>query len=254
MSLWLILFMSGTVKSIWEAEFEIRSYDVDPNCTARLAVFCKFMQEGAYLHAEHFGLGHTHLSPLNMAWVLSRMRLEIKRLPTWGETVKLRTWPSGRDRLFYYRDFEFTDESGGVILLASTAWFVIDYKKRERIIPDWWTSSDIPIGPKVFDSKLCRLKPCDCESGVPLSVNYGDLDQNGHVSNIRYVEWILNNLSLEFQQSHVIQTLEVNYLSEAVYGHEVSICQSQNGLGMSHGIMAAGEDLFRAQTKWKTVT
>ncbi len=253
MSLWLIVFMSSTVKPVWETAFEIRSYDVDPNCTARLAVFCKFMQEAAYLHAEHFGLGHTELSKLNMAWVLSRMRLEIKRLPAWGESIKLRTWPSGRDRLFYYRDFEFTDESGEVILLASTAWFVIDYKKRERIIPDWWTNSDLPIGPNIFESKLCRLKPCGCESGVSMSVNYGDLDQNGHVSNIRYVEWIMNNLPLEFQQSHVIQSLEVNYLSEAVCGHEVSICEKHNGLTIDHGIMAEGEDLFRAHTEWKTI-
>jgi len=188
-----------------------------------------------------------------MAWVLSRMRLNIQRLPTWGEHIKLRTWPSGRDRLFYYRDFEFTDESGEIILLASTAWFVIDYEKRERIIPDWWTNSDLPIGPKVFETKLNRLKGCGCESGIPMSVNYGDLDQNGHVSNIRYVEWIMNNLPLEFQQSHVIQSLEVNYLSEAVYGHEVSICEKHNGLTIDHGILAEGEDLFRAQTEWKII-
>lgn len=245
--------MSGNVYPEWTAEFEIRSYDVDTSCTARLAVFCKFMQEAAYLHAEHFGLGHTHLAPKNEAWVLTRMRLEIERLPKWGETVKLRTWPSGRDRLFYYRDFEFTDSRGEVILLASTAWFVIDYKKRERITPDWWTTSDIPAGKKVFESKLARLKACGCDAGASMTVNYGDLDQNGHVSNIRYVEWIMNNLPLEFHRSHVIQSLEVNFLSEAVYGHEVSICQAQDGLIINHGIMADGEDLFRAQTEWKTI-
>ncbi|MDZ8118306.1 acyl-[acyl-carrier-protein] thioesterase [Pontiella agarivorans] len=241
------------IKDVWETEFEIRSYDVDTNCTARLAVFCRFMQEAAYLHAEHFGLGHTHLAPSNMAWVLARMRLEIERLPKWGERVTLRTWPSGRDRLFYYRDFEFTDAAGETILLASTAWFVIDYKKRVRVSPDWWTRADFPAGRKLFDSKLSRLKTCGCTAGSSMSVNYGDLDQNGHVSNIRYVEWIMNNLSLEFHQSHRILALEVNYLSEAVYGQEVSICQLQDGHLINHGIMAGGEDLFRAQTKWKTI-
>lgn len=245
--------MSTNVQPEWTAEFEICSYDVDTNCTARLAVFCKFMQEAAYLHAEHFELGHTHLAPKNMAWVLARMRLEIKRLPKWGEKVHLRTWPSGRDRLFYYRDFEFTDHDGKIILLASTAWFVIDYEKRERITPGWWTTSDYPIGSKVFESKLARLKSCGCEDGASMAVNYGDLDQNGHVSNIRYVEWIMNNLPLEFHQSHTIQSLEVNFLSEAVYGHEVSICQQQDGLIINHGIMAEGEDLFRAQTEWNTI-
>jgi medium-chain acyl-[acyl-carrier-protein] hydrolase len=67
------------------------------------------MQESAYLHAEHLGVGHTQLAPLQMSWVLSRMRIEISRWPKWGDTVRLRTWPSGRDRLFYYRDFEIKD-------------------------------------------------------------------------------------------------------------------------------------------------
>jgi acyl-ACP thioesterase len=245
--------MDDTLQPEWRAEHVIRSYDVDPNCVARLPVFCRYMQEAAYFHAEHFGLGHTQLTPLKMAWVLSRMRLEVSRLPQWGDTVRLRTWPSGRDRLFYYRDFEISDGDGRLLLLAGTAWFVIDFEKRERIQPDWWSGCDLPIGPKVFSAKLQRLKSCGCRAGETASVNYGDLDQNGHVSNIRYVEWILNRLPLEFHQSHALQSLEVNYLSEAVYGREVSVCEKREGLIIDHGIAAGGEDLFRAQSVWKNV-
>lgn len=229
----------------------IRSYDVDPRMIARLPVLCRFMQEAAYFHAEHLGVGHSHLSPKNIAWVLARMRIEVERLPKWGETVKLRTWPSGRDRLFYCRDFEITDGDGKLLLLASTAWFVIDSVKRERIQPDWWQSQEYPFSPKVFSSKLDRLKSCDCEGGETMAVNYGDLDQNGHVNNVRYVEWMLNSLPLEFHQAHVLQSLEVNYLAEAVYGHSVSICTSEtSAYHFDHGIVADGVDLFRAQSVW----
>lgn len=245
--------MAPEIKPEWRSEHTICSFDVDPQLTARLPTLCGFMQEAAYHHAEHFGLGLTHLQPMNMAWVLSRMRLEIERLPKWGETVMLRTWPSGRDRLFYYRDFELKDSEGATILLASTAWFIIDYKKRERITPEWWTNSTLPIGRKIFGSKLTRLKACGCESGATVPVNYGDLDLNGHVNNVRYIEWILNSLSLEFHQSHTLQSLDVNYLAEAVYGREISICGKHDGLTVHHGIMADHQDLFRGQTVWKPV-
>ncbi len=229
----------------------IRSYDVDLRMIARLPVLCRFMQEAAYFHAEHLGVGYSHLSPKNMAWVLARMRIEIERLPKWGETVKLRTWPSGRDRLFYYRDFEITDGNGKRLLLASSAWFVIDSSKRERIQPDWWQSQEYPFSPKVFSSKLGRLKSYGCESGELMTVNYGDLDQNGHVNNVRYIEWILNSLPLEFHQSSALQSMEVNYLAEAVYGHTVSICTKEaSPRHFDHGIMADGVDLFRAQSVW----
>ena len=230
----------------------IRSYEVDPQLIPRLPVFCRLMQEAAYFHAEHLGVGHSHLSPLNMSWVLSRMRIEVNRLPKWGDTVRLRTWPSGRDRLFYYRDFEITDGSGALILLASTAWFVIDTEKRERLIPDWWQTADYPFSPKVFSSKLGRLKGCGCKGGKPAEVNYGDLDQNGHVSNIRYIEWILNNLPLEFHQTHEIESLEVNYLAEAVYGHTVSVCETSiDNLSFDHGILTDAVEVLRARSTWK---
>ncbi|WP_136083274.1 acyl-[acyl-carrier-protein] thioesterase [Pontiella desulfatans] len=246
--------MSDQVKPEWHAEHLIASYDVDPNCVARLPVFCRFMQEAAYFHAEHLGVGHSQLSPSGISWVLARMRIEIGRLPKWGESIRLRTWPSNRDRLFYHRDFEITDGDGKLLLLASTAWFVIDIRKRQRIIPDWWETANFPVGAKVFRSKLERLKSYGCEGGEPMAVNYGDLDQNGHVNNVRYMEWILNSLPREFHQSNRLQSIEVNYLAEAVYGHQVSICASEpEPLVFDHAIRADGADLFRARSVWKPV-
>jgi acyl-ACP thioesterase len=242
------------MKPEWTTEHVIRSYDVDPSCAARLPVFCRFMQEAAYLHAEHLGVGHSHLSPVNMGWVLCRMRIEVDHLPRWGENVRLRTWPSGRDRLFYYRDFEISDGKGERVLRASTAWFVIDTERRERLLPDWWRTAEYPFGPGVFDSKPGRLKSCGCNGDRRIEVNYGDLDQNGHVSNIRYIEWILNRLPLEFHQSHAIWALEANYLAEAVCGHTVSIGESRvDGLTFDHGILSGNTELFRARTFWRTV-
>ena len=243
--------MTGNKQPEWRTEHLIRSYDVDPQMNARLPVLCRFMQEAAYLHAEHLGVGHTHLSPENRTWVLSRMRIKISHLPKWGETVKLRTWPSGRDRLFYYRDFELTDGDGKEILRASTAWFVIDMVKRERIIPDWWQTAAYPFGPKVFSEKLGRLNGCDGTTDATLTVNYGDLDQNSHVNNVRYIEWVLNSLSLEFHRLHRIGFLEVNYLAEAIYGRDISVCTEKAAPGKYvHGIKADGVDLFRACSEW----
>jgi medium-chain acyl-[acyl-carrier-protein] hydrolase len=139
-----------------------------------------------------------------------------------------------------------------LVLLASTAWFVIDTERRERIIPDWWQTADYPFGPKVFCSKLVRLNGSSWREGEQLRVNYGDLDQNGHVNNTRYIEWILNSLSLEFHQSHVLRSLEVNYLAEAVYEHDVFVWSDPADSGMfHHGIRAEDTELFRASSVWK---
>jgi acyl-ACP thioesterase len=236
----------------WRTEHLIRSYDVDPGCRVRLPVLCRFMQEAAYFHAEHLGVGHSHLSPLKMSWVLSRMRIDVHRLPRWGDSVFIRTWPSGRDRLFYYRDFEIMDGEGAVILLASTAWFVIDTEKRERLTPDWWKTADYPFSPGVIDSKPARLKGDAGGSGITFRVRYGDLDQNGHVNNVRYLEWMLDALPMEFHQANDLRSLEVNYLAEAVYGHELQMraCETEPGTFV-HSAGTNSLELFRAVSVWR---
>jgi acyl-ACP thioesterase len=213
------------------------------------------MQEAAYQHAEHLELGHSRLSERGLAWVLSRQRIEIIRFPQWGDTLEVQTWPSGSDRLFFYRDFEITDGHGEPVLQSATAWFIIDLEKRERAQPEWLDEVDIPVSPKVFDSKMGRLRECACEDGSSIPVSYGDLDMNGHVNNIRYIEWVLNHLPLDFHQSNHLKSLEMNYLSEAVYGHRVSVCEHEIEPGLfSHGVMAGGNELFRARSVWRPVS
>jgi medium-chain acyl-[acyl-carrier-protein] hydrolase len=244
--------MHGNKQPEWHTEHTICSYDVDPQLTVRLPALCRFMQEAAYHHAEHLGLGYSQLAEKNLGWVLARQRIEAGRWPKWGETVMLRTWPSGRDRLFFYRDFEITDGDGMRVLRAATAWFVIDIQKRERVGSDFYLNSDLPaVGAKVFDTKLERLQGCGGGRGEPMAVNHGDLDMNGHVNNVRYIEWVLNSLPPEFHHAHTLRELEVNYLAEAICGHAVSVCTEENSpLNLAHRIVTDCADLFRARTAW----
>ena len=243
--------MSCNVQPEWHTEHRIASYEVDPQLRARLPVLCRFMQEAAYHHAEHLGLGHSTLSSMNRAWVLARQRIKTEAFPAWGETIQLRTWPSGRDRLFFYRDFEITSDKGTRLLSASTAWFVMDTEKRERVPPDLYLTGDLPIGAKVFDEKMGRLKGCREIGRDRRSVHYGDLDMNGHVNNVRYIEWVFNSLSLEFHETHRLQEFEVNFLAEALYGHEVMIATEKGDADhWLHSIMADGDELLRAKSVW----
>jgi acyl-ACP thioesterase len=243
--------MSGSKQPKWRTEHTICSYDVDPCGIARLSSLCRFMQEAAYHHAEHLGLGHVGLSDKGLAWVLARQRITTDQLPTWGGKVKIRTWPSGRDRLFFYRDFEITGEAGDPVLRSTTAWFVIDIGKRERVHSDIYLSTDLPPVICECAAKPVRLKGSDCSFSQPVTVDYGDLDMNGHVNNVRYIEWILNSLPLEFHQSHMLKELQVNYLTEALYDDRLSVCRKETEpLRFAHAIRNGGEELFRARSVW----
>lgn len=240
------------LKPEWRTEHTICSCDVDPRRTARLPVLCRFMQEAAYRHAEHLGLGHSFLAERKMGWVLARQRIAVDQRPEWGDTVHIRTWPSGRDKLFFYRDFEMTDSRGNHVLAASNAWSLIDTEKRERVHPGIYLSADLPESSGIFDTRLRRLKSGRCSGGSSMPVTYGDLDLNGHVNNVRYIEWMLNSLSQKFHETHALHELELNYLAEAVYGQSVSVCSAEAGpMQLDHVIRSGDTELFRAQSVWR---
>lgn len=243
--------MSGNKQPEWRTEHTICSYEVDPHQTARMPALCRFMQEAAYHHAEHLGLGHAFLADRGMAWVLARQRIQIDRLPKWGDTVHIRTWPSGRDRLFFYRDFEITDGHEKPILIASNAWALIDLEKRERVHPDIYLSLDIPEGEKMFDAKPGRVRGCDGPEQLSMPVTYGDLDLNGHVNNVRYIEWILSSLPLDVQRSHTLMELDINFLGEAHHEQTVCVCSAEYApLCFSHTLKVHDTEIVRARTAW----
>jgi len=245
--------MSNSKLPEWRTEHVIRSYEIDLHRTARLPVICCLMQDAAFYHAKHFGLGHTFLGARNLAWVLARQRISIEAMPRQDDRIHIRTWPSGQDRLFFYRDFEITGSDGRILILSSTAWFVIDLTLRERRHPETFLEITLPAGPRVFTNKLGKLKSCVItERGPLIHVSYGDLDFNGHVNNVRYIEWILNSLPLKFHREHSLYELEVNYLAEAYYGHQITVGSLEiEPLLLAHDIRVADTELFRARTRWR---
>jgi hypothetical protein len=52
---------------------------------------------------------------------------------------------------------------------------------------------------------------------------YSDLDYNGHVNNVRYVQWIQDSLEPEILTKAGRVRMDINYLSEVKYGELTEI-------------------------------
>lgn len=112
----------------------------------------------ATLHANYLGIGYARLQADGLAWVLSRVSLEMKRWPSVGEEYALRTWVEGCNRLFSQRNMEITSvESGEVLGYARTIWMAIDIKRRVAgEIPSLDTGASGGRGPSMSDSADTR--------------------------------------------------------------------------------------------------
>ena len=243
--------MPSTAPSLEETH-KVHSYEVDVKRRLALPVLCQLMQEAAWNHAEQLGWGYSHLLERGLMWVLARQFIHMDAYPKWGDAITLRTWPSGRDRFFCYRDFHVLDAAARVIGGASSAWVVVDVAKRKPARTESFIQID-DVGP-LFADRLIKLHKVTAGERVELGrVGYRDLDMNAHMNNVRYVEWILESFPLEFHEQHQLAELSIGYLAEARHGEEiVAEHEAAGDLAFRHCVRRAeGEELCRAETRWE---
>lgn len=241
---------------IWKDEYTIHSFQVDIKGKASLVALCQLLQESAWQHAEHLGLGFSHLKEKNFIWVLARQLIKISSYPKWGDTIEVHTWPTGKDRIFCYRDFRILDPTGSTAAEATTTWFVIDLNTRKPQKTELYYHLEFPEEVEfVFTHRLNKLKSLESKDFTKvIQVSYGDLDMHRHVNNLRYVEWIFNGLPFQFLSAHFLRELEINYMSEASYGDEILLSYAKKEkLSFFHNIMRKRDntELCRARTVWQ---
>jgi len=64
-------------KTIWQDKYTIHSFDVDHTKRARLSTLLGFMQETAWKHADHLGVGFRHLADSNLLWFYPNLKLKL---------------------------------------------------------------------------------------------------------------------------------------------------------------------------------
>ena len=58
---------------------------------------------------------------------------------------------------------------------------------------------------------------------------YNDVDVNGHVNSIKYIEHILDLFGIDFYRENKIKRFEIAYVAESYGGDRLSLWQEQTG-------------------------
>lgn len=244
----------------WEDTYLVSFYEVDAHNRVFLPNLWKYLQETAWNHANHIGIGYSDLSRNDFFWVLSRLAIEINEYPAWENKIRVKTWLLESSRLFAFRDFSIMKEDGRIIGGAKSAWVVLNMKTRkpQRIEPFLRELKPLPNqhGAEAVLDKLPAPSTPDGETFF--TVRYSDLDLNLHVNNSRYIEWILDSYSFEMNQTHQISSLEINFLAESNCGDELSVRSeglNDSQLTFLHTMVrkSDGRELCRARVRWKKV-
>ncbi len=174
------------------------------------------MQEIAWEHANILGFGYENLQKDQQFWVLSRLRVKIKRRPEWKENFTLETWSRGTDGFYGYRDYNFVDENGNIIIQATSSWLVLDLKTR-RIV----RLSDFTNFPKyeesVFNENAGKVKSLQNDDELNFTpVRFNEIDINQHFNTGRYIERIIDSYDFNFHEKKELVEFEINFLKEGM--------------------------------------
>ncbi len=125
---------------VYERTRRIPDHEVDFTGAWRLSSALNEMQEIAELHANVLGIGREALGQAGVFWIVSRICVQMREYPTWGEEVLVRTWPENVGNRIFPRHFSFSRPNGetlGAELPCSCSWTVrktASYGRRNR----WW--------------------------------------------------------------------------------------------------------------------
>lgn len=242
---------------IWTEQVRIRASDVTPRGTASVPALVAHFQEAAGRHAAALGVSMQDLLAAGRAWVLARFRMEVDRLPRWGDRIEIETWPSGLDRVFATREFVVRGAEG-VLARGTSAWLVIDSERRRPLRPPSALHDlETPDRPAPLRSSETDLTaPARRDRERTFTVRYHDLDLNRHVNNVRYLEWALETLPPAVLDERRCTAVALQFEAEATLGDPVrataELRDEEGGLRVGHRLAHAESDrtLALARTTW----
>jgi acyl-ACP thioesterase len=216
---------------LWGETCPVRFGHIDRSDRLTLDAVLRFFQEAAISHAENLGVGREAMARSGQVWILSRMSAVIHRRPAYGETVTVRSWPRGWEKLFALRDYDIRDASDTPVVQGRSGWLILDIEKRRplrpRTVMDRLPLNDgldaLPFGPGGLAFSLAER--ADLRRASERAAAYSDVDYNGHVNNISYVQWIEDALRPGLLEQAGRMRLDISYLSEVLPG-EVTVLWS----------------------------
>lgn len=221
-------------------EFTVLYFDTDNDGFMKIERILAYMIETSTWHSDSFALGVDEIRKNNYGWMLISWELEVIKYPKVKDAVEIVTWTSGFKKFYARREFQMLDSSGNLIAKASSLWVFLDiYKRRPIRIPNYIIQKYSIIDQKNFNnfSKI-KIEGDLLLKSHDFMVVENDLDENNHVNNIKYIEWLFLGLA-EKQKEFKITKLAINYKKELLLGDSVhtEVIQAKQENKLYHRIL-----------------
>lgn len=192
----------------------------------------------ADFHANDRGFGMSQLNPAHKTWVLSRLAIEMQEIPAEYVRFNVETWIEGVMKCFTNRNFRIIDagDESKVYGYGRSIWALIDTGTRqpENIleIEGGSVAEYVDADKKCSIGFLSRVKMTNkAQLVASVPTHYSDVDVNGHINSVKYIEHVLDLFDVEFYKKNTVKRLDIAYVAESHYGDVLSFYREETGNG-----------------------
>lgn len=242
----------------YKIKHKIIDSEVDINENLKVSKTLSFFQDIANMHSYILGCSRDIImKKYNLFWAAMRVRFEVIKWPKNNDEIIIETFPR-KPGVRYDREFFIRNLNGDALIIASSVWLLVDYKKRELVVKD---VVDVDGEVKFRDDYAINYKLKNIKT--PLNINlidkreikFTDIDMNKHLNNAIYSDIILDTIPFSFITTKEIVSFEINYLNETKFGDTILIysdfdADSKNDEFYFEGVVE-NDKKFKALIKFK---
>ena len=210
-------------KNIDRFPFYAETFLADSKGRMRPSNICSSMLNFAYRHADARGFGSTS----SLGWVIARMGVHVERVPLEKERLRVDTWIRNLYHGFTDRCVRMVDEDGNEVVSMIATFAMIDLETRTSV--DLNGNIGVAMNGCLVPDEQLALRRIPSINRTPVEEvtfrrrpHYSDIDVNGHMNSIRYIDHILDAMPIEYIKSHDLTDIIVAYMQEGSATEELA--------------------------------
>lgn len=206
-------------------KFEINYHDAAKNLQCKLTSLVNFLCDVGNAQSESLGDTIDSLMADNMAWVFYKYDIRIHEYPKYRDIINIETFPLAFNKFYAHRGYKLTNEQGKLIAEGTALFFLIDLKRRRPMrIPDekiaLYDSQDV-FNASIDMEDIKKFETVDATK--TFNIRYSDIDSNGHVNNVNYMEWAIESVPVDIIKGYELKRIKVLFEKETTYGHKIKV-------------------------------
>ena len=241
----------------YEKFYEVTYGETDGRKDCRITSMMNFFSDCCLSQEEENNINYLD-NENETTWVFFDYEINIYRYARYREKIKVKTYVSSIRKFYSNRIFEAYDMEGNLIAKADVLAFLINKKTRRpaRIKDKEYNVHDIDKDSSKLLRKKLSFESFEKEDiNMNFHIRYLDIDLNKHVSNIKYVEWILETVPVDIVLNYKMEKIKIKFEKEITYGHNViiksKIIREEKSIKVLHRVKnEEGNTITLAETYW----